>query len=209
MKIDRDRDICGLRPVLVRNLCRHDHFGIAEAAAALRATADEAPGYLQKLQQDGWIEETRPHQWEPTERGLRLAATRLIKRFPVAKGREIVRQVVDAAGEINAEPNNSMRIVEILLFGSVLTGADQDDAGDIDLIVITRSRTDIDQVRLRRLEQAERNAAPTGADLVTRVCWPSLTLMRRIKRISTKITLHGEEDLRIDMPRKAIYRYET
>ena len=168
MKIDHRTPICGVLPVVLKRLFRwrrHYLFSIKEAAKAFGESETHARKRLKCLHNEGWInaegvlsdqEAHVPGVWKPTENGFRLAAMQMVKRFPVSEGRKIVKRVIEVAQQANGEPWNSQRIIKIILFGSVLTGKDSDDAGDVDLHVIIHVRKDIPSEELSRLAEAER-----------------------------------------------------
>src|SRR3990167_6431446 len=113
--------------------------------------------------QDGWIAyagcEGHIDFWRTVEKAHRLGATRLIKRFPIIEGRRIARKIVEEARLINSDPSSSCRITEVILFGSVLTGDENGDAGDIDLVVETGRRS-LGKEEMRRITDAEEAAMP-------------------------------------------------
>src|SRR5690242_19291650 len=158
MKIDRTEAICGVSPAILKRLINREYFSTLTAMADLKLAEPWASETLIALMREGWIEHVRSNDhvdhWRSSDQGNRLAATRLIKRFPVREGRAIVERVAAEARLINADQESSCRIAEILLFGSVLTGADDDDAGDIDLVVKV-ARRQLPETELKRLQQAE------------------------------------------------------
>jgi predicted nucleotidyltransferase len=51
-----------------------------------------------------------------------------------------VDEVIEMARVINREPERSRRIKEIRLFGSVLTGSQDETVGDVDMVVLVERR---------------------------------------------------------------------
>src|SRR3546814_14348161 len=70
---------------------------------------------LRRLAEEGWVSFGENHDgvdwWTTAAKAHRLGATRLIKRFPVKVGREVVEDVVAEARRLNRDPQRSRRIV--------------------------------------------------------------------------------------------------
>lgn len=198
MKIDRTEAICGVSPAILKRLINREYFSTLTAMADLKLAEPWASETLIALMREGWIEPVRSNDhvdhWRSSDQGNRLAATRLIMRFQVREGRAIVERVAAEARLINADQESSCRIAEILLFGSVLTGADDDDAGDIDLVVKV-ARRQLPETELKRLQQAEKAQMPPSLDFFQRQFRVENQLLRRIKKVSRRIGLHPESDI--------------
>src|SRR3546814_15564418 len=93
--------ICGIRPALLNNVFKPETFdtlrlmrigGLGEPAASHK---------LRRLAEEGWVSFGENHDgvdwWTTAAKAHRLGATRLIKRFPVKVGREVVEDVVAEA----------------------------------------------------------------------------------------------------------------
>ena len=167
---------------------------------------------LRQLMRGGWIQYAGSHdhidEWEIAEKGRRLCATSLIKRFPIAEGRAAAERVIAEARAVNADPASSRRVTGIILFGSVLTGKDEDDAGDVDLVVeVCRRRLDAET--LERLETAEKADMPSSLRFLDQLFYASNQILRRIKKVSNKISLHRKDELEeLGAPCRTIYSYD-
>jgi len=215
-KIDRRVPICGIRPAVLKRLFlanRNYMFSLQMAAKVFGESESDARKRLHNLHCEGWIDaegmitehegQHYPGLWQPTEKGMRLSAMPMnIKRFPVSEGRKIVEQVIKLATQINTEDHNSHRIETIILFGSVLTGHDNDDAGDVDLWVDTRLRRDISLEEVRELARRESEGR---AYRQTYYHWGSILLLRRIKKISPRISLVNH--IEPEYPQKVVYQF--
>ncbi len=213
MRIDRDELICGVRPALLKKLFGRESFDTVTAMAYLGIAEPHISRTLVALAQDGWIAYAgcKDHIdfWRTVEKAHRLGATRLIKRFPIIEGRRIARKIVEEARLINSDPSSSCRITEVILFGSVLTGDEDGDAGDIDLVVETGRRS-LGEEEMRRITDAEEAAMPRHLGFFRRLLHVEDQLRRRIKKISTKIAIHGYSDLEIlAAPHRRIYAYDA
>lgn len=213
MNIDRDTPICGIRPVLLKALVRHDRFDTPRAMALLDMAEPRISETLRQLAAAGWVswggERESIDQWRSTPLGHRLAASRLIRRFPIAQGRTLLPKIVEAARVLNRNPDASHRIAEILLFGSVLTGEDDGDAGDIDLVVHV-ARRKLPAETMNALIEAEEKAMPRHLDYVQRLDRQANDLRRAIKKVSNKISLHGFSDVEtFAAPHRQLYNYDV
>lgn len=89
MRIDRNELICGVRPALLKTLFARDRFGTLTAMADLGLDEPDISRTLLALQSEGWIDYSgapcREDQWTAGDKGVRLVATRLIKRFKCAR----------------------------------------------------------------------------------------------------------------------------
>ncbi|MEN3747961.1 hypothetical protein TPR58_12360 [Sphingomonas sp. HF-S3] len=211
MRIDRAEAICGVSPLVLKRLLSRESFSTPTAMAYLKLSEPQASETMIALMREWWIEHVRTtahvDHWQSTDQGNRLTATRLIKRFPVREGRAIVDHVIAEAREINGDPDSSCRIAEILLFGSVLTGAD-DDAGDIDLVVKV-ARRQLPKAELRRLQEAEKAQMPSWLDFFQRQFRVESELLRRIKKVSGRIGLHPESDIAsTGAPFRQVYAFD-
>jgi predicted nucleotidyltransferase len=217
MKIDYRTPICGVLPSVLKQLF-HKHgnysFSVKEAAKAFGESETAARERLKCLHSEGWTDaegvlighkEHVPGLWMPTDNGLRLAATPMLKRFPVSEGREIVKRVIEVAQEENSKPWNSKRITKIVLFGSVLVGKDTDDAGDVDLDVTTSIRKDIPYEEMCRLAKLENEGRVHNLNLFY---WGDILLARRIKKVSRRISLLAGI-INPDWPQRVIYQFDS
>ncbi len=201
MKIDLKEPICGIRPATLKSLLRSGYEGF-DTPTAMRVLELDEPAItttLSALQQGEWVNFLSTRQgvdwWRPGTKGQRLLATVLLKRIPRAQAQEILRQLIEEVRAINAESGISSRIKQVVLFGSLLTGAPEDMVGDVD-VVVTIQRRALPQAQLQVLEKKEHADAP--ASLRHRelglLGWPETRLRRRL-RISPYLSFHPVGDL--------------
>ena len=191
---------------------RHDRFDTPKAMLLLGLPEPRVSETLRDLAEAGWLSWDGVQKdidwWRSTPLEHRLAASRLIRRFPIRQGRALLPKIVDAARTLNANPDASHRITEILLFGSILTGGEDGDAGDIDLVVHV-SRRRLLKMELDALIEAEESRMPQHLDFHRRLSRQADDLQRAIKKISNKISLHGFSDVEAySAPHRQIYRYD-
>lgn len=201
MKIDPNELICGVRPALLKQLLKSEEFTTPDAMLVLGLSEPFASQTLLALHEKGWIRYVETSDfidyWKRASKGTRLVATKLIKRFPVAEGRAILPKIVELAREINADPDIFTRITEIRLFGSVLTAGDNETAGDIDLVVCTRWR-EVSSEEKKRLFKLVQDAMPLSASFSDTDDWATRLVLRRVKKLSPRISLHFEGDLALE-----------
>lgn len=213
MKLDRKEPICGLRPAALKKLLGRYCFTTPKAMQVLGLDEPDISQTMLALRDEGWIEfiETADFidHWRIAPRGQRLTATKLIKRFAVAEGRKIVDQVIATSRDISADPNISHRVTEVRLFGSVLTAAADDDAGDVDLVVTTERRA-LPKNEMDRIEALEDAATPTHLGVLARIGWAERETRKKIKAVSGRISLHPDSDLRaIGAPFKTVFCFDV
>jgi predicted nucleotidyltransferase len=215
MKIDPSQPICDVRPSTLKALLRKEEFSVETAAKLLKLPKALASDRLRELEREGWVQplqsdsQSSEDLWTSTMTGARLAASHLSKRFSVSIGRSIVQKVIGEARRINTEIGNSRRITKITLFGSVLAGGVADDAGDVDLVVETAYRK-MPLAERCKLEEAERASMSRSRSVIDGLFWSQTLLLRRVKRVSNKISLHDRSDLDAfpEMPRQLVYDYD-
>lgn len=212
MKIDRNELVCGVRPALLKKLFYRDVFDTLTAMRDLGLVEPEASQTLVALERDDWIGYDGcvdyVDRWRTRQKAHRLCAARLIKRFPVPEGRRIAAQVVEEAREINRDPQSSHRVTTITLFGSVLTGGDKDDAGDIDLVIDVQRRI-LAKEQMKRIKLAEEAAMPASLDFMQRLRRVEMQILRRLKKVSNRISVHPHSDLEaFGAPHRLLYAYD-
>jgi len=212
MNVDRDEPICGVRPASLKHLLRNSSFTTLQAMRLFGLNEPEISRTMLLLSAEGWIEyvatEAFIDHWRTTPQGLRLTATRLMKRFPIEEGRQVVEQVIEKARAINAIPDISHRITEIILFGSVLTGIEGEDVGDVDLVVAIAPRQ-LPKQEMARIKALEDDATPRGLNFLVRLGWSRCELMRQLKGVSSRISFHSDSDLSATgAPFATVFRYD-
>jgi predicted nucleotidyltransferase len=119
-----------------------------------------------------------------------------------------VDEVIEMARVINREPERSRRIKEIRLFGSVLTGSQDETVGDVDMVVLVERRV-LPRRSLRNWNKPN-EGAPVGLDYVDQLFWSRKQILRRLKKVSRKLSLHDEDDLRaLGAPYQTVYAYDV
>lgn len=107
--------------------------------------APEAECVFEALVAEGYFEPNEKEhgdkrKYQRSQKGMQLAAANLTKRFDRATADAEVVALIERANEINKRDELVCYISKITVFGSYLT--DNDDLGDIDLIIETASRRD-------------------------------------------------------------------
>jgi hypothetical protein len=167
---------------------------------------------LVALAGDGWIElqetEAFVDCWRTCDHGQRLVATRLLKRIPATEGQRIVDALVAEARAVNADPSNSRRVVSIRLFGSLLTAAEGDDIGDVDVVADIRRRN-LPKSDLKQLEQEENRDRPQSLSFLARLYWPEQRIKRRLATVSRWLSFHQASDIDDSgAPYRTVYAFD-
>jgi predicted nucleotidyltransferase len=200
MRVGDDRQICGVSAVSLRRLFQRGRFSTPHLMRAADQGEPDVTDTLILLEHEGWItwagREALVDWWTPTDEGHRLTATRLIKRFPRSVGQGIAQDVVERARELNRNPLRSMRVTALYLFGSVLTGSEDDTVGDVDVVCETAYRR-LGKEQLDELKERELRQFPK-ADFLARFAIPDRILKRELRIVSKKLALHQRADL--DLP---------
>lgn len=213
MKITDDNLICGVRPAILKKVFGCESFDTLRFMRITQIGEPAASEALRCLAELGWVSFKGNRDgvdwWSISMLADRLLATRLIKRFPVSVGRQIVERFVNEARALNREPGRSRRVTAIHLFGSVLTGSDDDTAGDIDIVVeVARRKLPVD--KLKALENDELGERVKELTHFKRYGWHDNELMKRLKRLSNKISLHAMSDLEmLGVPYRQLYAFDV
>ncbi len=212
MKVDRNKQICGVKPALLKSLLKLESFTTIEAMKILDLGEPEITDALIALEGAGWLQFTSVNDgvdnWKITQKGRRLTATSLLKRISPDDGKKIIVALLDEVRRINAEPLAVQRISKVILFGSMLPSRRPKTVGDVDIVIETTKRK-LSAEELTRANEAERLKRPAGLSFLAGLCWPQTRLLLQLKRISRYISLHEGTDLQSGAPHQEIYVYDT
>jgi hypothetical protein len=214
MKVDRSEPICGIRPAVLKSLLRkgYERFDTPTAMEHLELDEPAVTTTLAALQQGGWIQYLGSREgvdgWRPGNNGQRLLATALLKRIPRTQAQGLLGQLIAEARAINADAAISSRVKQIVLFGSLLTGAPEDTVGDID-VVVTLQRRLLPRIQLEALEENEQADAPDSVHYRESALhwWPQTRLRRRLARLSPYLSFHPDSDL-LGSVHQEVYAYD-
>ena len=179
----------------------------------LRIREPLASTTLRQLAEEDWLSfdgttSSGLECWKTGLHGRRLVATKIIKRFPVAEGLALLPKVIAEAERLNAE-RSSLRITSIWLFGSVLTGSPDDDAGDVDLVVNV-ARRPLSEKELEAIEAEEKLRAPPSQRSLFFDNQRMKEMLRAIKKVSRRISVHVPSDVEtLGLPYREIYRFDV
>jgi predicted nucleotidyltransferase len=178
------QDICGHRPMKIRNLFRDfvaAKVGFADGtfhhpkrmddayvATALGIDAAAAAALVVCLRGCGYLKSDKDI---PTPLGMGLAAARRRRRISRSKAETLLQRVLQCATEVNARQGARVTIATIDVFGSYLSKAP--DLGDLDLLVMFAMPWD----DLQPSDMGERDRITT-----------------RLSRLSVYVSCHGEFD---------------
>lgn len=213
MDVDSKSLICGIRPAVLKSLLRKEWFDTPMAMKLFALSEPQITETLAALERDGWIAfkgaDSNVDQWVPAEKGMRLTATRLLKRIPHSEGRKILEALIDEARAINADDKASRRVKSIRVFGSVLTGQETGTVGDVD-VVVDVGRRELPKPILAAIERAENADKPRSLSFVESLCWLSRRVDRRLAAVSRYLSFHPESDLSAKRsPFRQVYAFDV
>jgi hypothetical protein len=136
MYVDPKSLIAGVRPAVLKRLFQRDDFSIHMFMTATKLQRTEASAKLAELHSLGWIDpdpKSNGVWWIPTNRGAQLGAASLLPPISVQKARGVVRQVVEAADAVNADPTFFYAVERLALFGSLVAATIDGTVGDVDI----------------------------------------------------------------------------
>jgi len=167
------------------------HFGVDIAAALL------AKGLI----------ETYEGKFQVSPLGTRLAAKRLIRRIPRAKGEGMVADLLTRARSINESPQLLCRISKITVFGSFVT--DAEDLGDIDVSVEIK-RKHVEGMRWTEAAVSRTEASGRQLDYSEKLAYPEREVMLLLKNRNRYIQFCSPIMLEdFDTPKRVIFSDET
>lgn len=213
MKVDASKPICGVRPAVLKNLLRNDSFDTPTAMKCLDLDEPYVTETLTRLERARWISFTGTHDgvdtWKIESRGMRLTATRLMKRIGAAEGRTILARLIEEVRTVNADESLSRRVRSVLLFGSLISAGEGDTIGDIDVVVYVERRA-VNEGVLDALEKQEVAAKDPDMDYVKSLYWPETRLRQRLAKVSRYLSFHRESDISATGARyQEVYAYDV
>jgi hypothetical protein len=219
MRVDWNQPICGLPARTAQGLLRYASEGtvglsVANVEAMLHISTCKAKRLIEALVADGWLAKGRSNDWNPTLKGGGLINARRSPPIPIARGRDIARQAAELAAAINRSDAWSWQIDRVILFGSVLTGQDGDDVGDVDL-VIECGRRDLPEAECeRRRDHEEATAARSWWHYSTDRSVIRLTagkeiILRQFRKLAPRYVSVNAEIEDPSWPHAVIYQRES
>ena len=167
-------------------------------------------GFLARLAEADYLAfdgtENFVDHWRLGATGARLLASRIQYPMTRTQADALVARLIDTARAINHDEEVARVVTSVSLFGSYLS--DAETLGDLDVVVETARRPDPPG---RDLEKESRARAPESVrqDFSKQLSWPETEVLRRIRNISPRISLHGFHDIqKLSAPYWTLYRFD-
>lgn len=202
MRISKEMTIAGVPAVELRDTFKWlggSHWSGVDLAERLGVAGSTGQQIATKLLEEGYCEIGMQHQgvsyFNLTMKGAALSLASAAKPIKRATADRLVSQVIQAANDVNSNPNYFYRVTKLLAFGSYLS--DSQTLGDVDLAVELTPRVggktcDSDAI----LEYAAR-AAKSGkrfGNFMDKLIWPTEEIFGKLKGTSKAISLHPSTD---------------
>jgi hypothetical protein len=157
--------------------------------------------FIDALVERGWLKPVPPPRgetkqfapfYEVTDEGSRVGHTVWSKRLPRAKAEQMVKEMIERADEINANPELLAWVNRIRAFGSYIT--DAADLGDIDLVIDTERRTP-DGESFVKASQKRARASGKSMQWFETLVYGDTEVRRLLRARNRYLSFHGESDL--------------
>lgn len=202
MRITRDMIIAGVAATKLRDAFKRlggSEFSPSNLAELLELPGLDEEGMAHVLLEQGYIEPQTEHlgvtYFTTTIQGCALAMASAAKPINRATAERLVREVIERAITINAEPKHLYGIKKIIVFGSYLS--DCPTLGDVDLAVELAPRFESREGIAEQLLTYSREAEASGRQFKSsfaRLAWATEEIYLILKSSSNSISLHDTDD---------------
>jgi predicted nucleotidyltransferase len=134
MRIDPKGTIVGYPALLVRRARRQLDLHVEWDLGRLEAITGEGRAFVKALTAAGLVEPTRKGFWSITGAGKALSSATAAPRVKRATAERALREFLGRVDYVNRRPFFLARVVEVVLFGSMLK-PEVDRVSDVDLAV--------------------------------------------------------------------------
>jgi predicted transcriptional regulator len=200
MRITREMTIVGVPAIQLRDALRRlvSGFDAEYLANSLNMSAEEGRCITGQLLAEGYLEVEMEHHgrtyYHLTTKGAALQLASAAKPIKRATAERLVKEIIQRADAINAEPSYLYRVTKLLVFGSYLT--DSPTLGDVDIAVeLTPKIADPDEFSAAALKYTS-DAAAAGkrfSSFFQGLFWPQEEIERTLKN-SPYVSLHPTTD---------------
>lgn len=183
MKYEKGQIIAGLPVLKVRDLLKkRESFNVDAIEYLLKVSRIEAQRILNELVSGGYLEprEGREGSYEKTPLGLRLATVSGTPRMTRAKADELILQAVTRAMEIAQDPDFTLEVKRMVLFGSYLDPQVQ-DLGDVDIAIDIDMKKGMTQEDLQAERDREADRGRQFGNYGSFLVWPYERVLRYLK----------------------------
>jgi hypothetical protein len=204
MRIDKDQIVAGLPARDVRRFMRSVTRKVIHAGSAaqtLGLTKRESEQFLCGLEREGLIS-TETGYTEYTVKGSAFAMATAARPLHKNTAERLVGEVVERAQIVNLDTRFAYRVEELILFGSVMKGADRPNDVDIGCKLIQRFHGE----RQRIVEDQCRAKKGAFRNTIEWAYWPKFEILKTLKSRSRGLSIHDMADWNLgDIDHRAIF----
>ena len=201
MRVSPDQIIAGQDARSLRALLRHfldRDFSVRLVGERLELTSGAARKLVERLVEEALLEpsEKGDGRWyRVAEKGRALAMASFAPPLKRSTAERKIREFLHRVEIVNGDPYFLYAVSRVVLFGSMLGGADR--VGDIDLAVELESK--IKDLEQRRAEERARinGAILSGrrfSNIVEDISWPQREVLLFLKSRSRGLSFHDPDD---------------
>lgn len=205
MRIDVQQMIAGFPAIAIRQLMRETlgrQISLRWVKEVLSCSEPTASRVLADLEREGFITTINGH-FEPSLKGSALAQATAATPLLRATAERLVSEVVERAKLINADDDWAYRVAKLVLFGSLLGGAERPNDVDIGCALEPRWRGETQ----RQAEELRRAACDHPfRNICEDVAWPKLEILRFLKSRSHGLSIQELSDWILKQDHKVIFR---
>jgi hypothetical protein len=144
----------------------------------------KAEDFLRELEHEGLITRKEDY-WEATAKGHAFAMATAAKPLRKLTAEQLLTEIAGRAQLINSDEKFAFRVHRLVLFGSVLKGADRPNDVDIGCTLVPRFEGE----RQRLLEDQRRAIKGRFANISEWAVWPKLEVLKTLKSRSRGLSV--------------------
>ncbi|KZF05182.1 MarR family transcriptional regulator [Rhodococcus sp. EPR-147] len=197
MRISKDEEIAELPATTARTLARWYRVPHVTGVAAevLGITDAEAMSALHALAAAGYLERSGAPTdgedfWVTTTQGNALAQASFSRPITRGTADKYVNEIVDRAGQYNADPTKLLTVNRLYVFGSYLDPG-RTHVGDVDVAIDMLRRNDDDWTSQAR--QYVIRSGKSFKNFYAELQWPTTELVRHLRARRPAISITNDE----------------
>jgi predicted nucleotidyltransferase len=187
MNIVKGQLIAGVPAIQVRALLNHTPYSFP-----LESLCIDKKRIGKKLVKEGFVEKCPKEEcvmdaeYRLSESGRRLALASAMKRMSCAEAKKHLDSFLSRVQEVNANPKLAMRVIFIVIFGSMAEG--REDVGDVDIAycLSIKGNTDAEAQELQKAKEAECRRSK----LIEKLYWHSEEVNLYLKKRNPRLSFH-------------------
>lgn len=192
MRIEKDQMVAGMLARDVRRFMRSVtgrviQPGSAEQTLGLTKRASEQ--FLHELEREGLISAETGYR-ESTVKGSAFAMASAARPLHKKTAERLVKELVERAQIVNLDGHLAYRVQKLILFGSVMRGAERPNDVDIGCKLIPRFRGEQQSI----VEDQRRKMKGTFGNMIEWAYWPMFEILRTLKSRSRGLSIHDLND---------------